>query len=691
VAKHPNSPRTSPRWRRAAVVAAALPLTATFLGGTAGAVQTSPGSTALAGSQPLWATSATDRGATPAGSQIDLRVYLAGSNPAGLAAYARAVSDPSSAEYGHYLTTAQTQARFGATKAQISAVESWLGSSGLKVTGVTEHYVSVHGTVAQAGAAFGTSFHQYRVSGNTTKRAPNAAAKVPSTVASAVLGVTGLSDESFSTKPDNVPAASDGPEIESTNDGVPYLTATPCSNDYQGQAVATDLPSAYGSKVSWAVCGYTPKQVRSAYGVTSTGLTGKGVTVAIVDAYGLPTMLSDANEYATRHGDAPFKPGQYQQIVTPSLWTDQAQCGDWSGEEALDVESVHGTAPDANVLYVGGNSCFDTSGGGAAPNGGLLDSLALIVDNHLADMVSNSWGELMYGLDANGNVVGMDPALIAAYEQVFEQGAVEGIGFYFSAGDCGADDPNTGCGASEGSPFAQTEYPTSDPWVTSVGGTSIAIGKRGNYEWETSWQSASSALTTDRSAWAGLPGSWFYGGGGGTSQVFPQPWYQKGVVPTSLSNHLLSGAGTSPMRVNPDVAAYGDPSTGFLEGYTQLLPDGTTTAYAELRIGGTSLSCPTFAGIQADAQQAHHGQPIGFANPEIYLRGQHNLFRDVTDTPFGPNVMLAVVRNGDTNPAIRTMGQGDLQHATAGFDDATGLGTPNAGYLRSFMRPFFGG
>jgi subtilase family serine protease len=661
------------------------------LGGTAGAAQASPSTTPLAGSQPTWATSSADKGATPGGSQIDLRVYLTGSDPAGLAAYAKAVSDPTSAAYGQYLTPAQEQARFGATKAQVAAVESWLTASGLKITGATEHYLAVHGTVAQAGAAFGTSFHQYRVSGNTTKRAPAAAAKVPANVASAVLGVTGLSDESFRAKPDNVPAASDGPETEGTKDGVPFLTATPCSNDYQGQDVATDLPSAYGSKVPWAVCGYTPKQVRSVYGVTSTGLTGKGVTVAIVDAYGLPTMQADANEYATRHGDAPFKPGQYQQIVTPSLWTDQAICGDWSGEEALDVESVHGTAPDANVLYVGGNSCFDTGGGSNAPNGGLLDSLALIVDHHLADMVSNSWGELVHSLDANGNLVNMDPALIAAYEQVFEQGAVEGIGFYFSAGDCGADDPNTSCGAGEGSPFAQTEYPTSDPWVTAVGGTSIAIGKHDNYEFETSWQTDSTGLTADRSAWSGLPGAWLYGGGGGTSQDFTQPFYQKGTVPASLSMHLLTGAPTStPMRVVPDVAAYGDPSTGFLEGYTQLLPDGKTTAYAELRIGGTSLSCPTFAAIQADAQQAHHGRPLGFANPEIYLRGMHNLFRDVTDTPFGPNVKLAVVRNGETTPAIRTMGQGDLQHATSGYDDATGVGTPNAAYLRSFMRPFFG-
>jgi subtilase family serine protease len=501
-----------------------------------------------------------------------------------------------------------------------------------------------------------------------------------------VLGVTGLSDESFSAEPANVPAAADGPQSQSKSSGVPFLTTPPCST-FQGQQVATDLPSAFGSSVPWAVCGYIPSQVRGAYGVTGTGLTGKGVTVAIVDAYGLPTMLADANEYAGLHGVAPFQSGQYQEIVTPAKFTDQDTCGSWDSEEALDVESLHGMAPGAKILYVGANSCFDTANAGqpgVAPNGGFLDSLAMIVDHHLADMVSNSWLETMHRL-VNGGVVNLDPALIAAYEQVFEQGAVEGIGFYFSSGDCGAEDPATACGANDESAFPQVNYPASDPWVTSVGGTSIAIGKNNNYEFETGWQSDTTGLTADRSAWSNLPGGWLFGAGGGTSQDFTQPFYQKLTVPTSLSKHLLTGATTSkPMRVIPDIAAYGDPSTGFLEGFTTQLPDGTIT-YAEVRIGGTSLACPTIVGIQADAQQAQHGLPIGFANPEIYVRNAAGLFRDVTDTPFGPNVTLAVVRNGEVNPAIRTMGKGiDFEHATPGFDNVTGVGTPTAAYLRSF-------
>jgi subtilase family serine protease len=567
VARHLQGQALPGKGRRTAIaVAALIPLTFSVLV-AAGPAQAAPSARPLPGSKPTWASAAADRGATPGGKTMDVRVYLAGRDAAGLEAYARDVTDPHSAVYRHYLSAAQTEARFGASPAQLRAVTSWLASAGLTVTGTTPEYVAAHGTVSAASTAFGTSFHQY-ASGGSVLRAPSTDAKVPAAVAEAILGVGGLSETARAEKPASA--------TDSTPP--PYLGTLPCSA-YQGEKVATNLPTAYGSNPAWAVCGYVPRQVRSAYGVAGSGLTGKGVTVAIVDAYGLPTMEQDADTYATLHGDKAFKPGQYREIVDPTKWTDLDACGGaagWAGEEVLDVESVHGMAPDANILYVGGNSCYDTTGGGAAPNGGLLDSLALIVDQHLADMVSNSWGEIMHALNPDGSTSDIDPALIKLYEQVFKKGAVEGIGFYFSSGDCGAEDPTTGCGAGNGSARSQLEYPTSDPWVTSVGGTAIGIGQHDDYEFETGWHSSSTSLTADHTAWNDPPGAYLYGGGGGTSEDFSQPWYQSFTVPQSLSTHLLSGATTSPMRVGPDVAAYGDPSTGFLYGYTQPLPDGTT-------------------------------------------------------------------------------------------------------------------
>jgi subtilase family serine protease len=637
----------------------------------------------LPGSKPAWASASADRGSTPAAAPLAVRVYLAGQDPQGLAAYAKSVADPKSSAYRHFLTPAQVQERFGASAEQIAAVKAWLTGAGLTVTGQTEDYIAVQGTTAAVGAALNTSFHEYATSDGTL-RAPTRDASVPAAVRAAILGVTGLSQARTADKPNNSGStdARDKTTATTTAGGVPYLGTAPCS-DYHGQKLATSLPTVNGKAVPWAVCGYTPTQVRGAYGVTSSGLTGKGVTVAILDAYGLPSMQADANEYAVRHGDKAFRPGQYSEIVTPGQWTDQASCGGadgWAGEEALDVESVHGMAPDAKVLYIGANSCYDTASSGVAANGGLLDSLQLVVNHHLADMVSNSWGELMHSLDSSGNPVDMDPTLIKTYEQTFQKGAAEGIGFYFSSGDCSDDNPASSCGAGAGSSRGQAEYPTSDPWVTSVGGTSIAISATNRMLFQTSWQTSSSSLATGGAAWT--PAAYLYGGGGGTSDVFTQPWYQSWSVPSSLSKTLLNGTpAASAMRVGPDVAAYGDPSTGFLQGYTQALPDGTT-GYAESRIGGTSLAAPTFVGIQADAQQAQ-GAPIGFANPEIYVRAAFGLFTDVTDQPRtdGP---LAVVRGLPTNPSLRLMGDGVDLHATKGFDNATGVGSPNGRYLASF-------
>ena len=215
----------------------------------------------------------------------------------------------------------------------------------------------------------------------------------------------------------------------------------------------------------------------------------------------------------------------------------------------------------------------------------------------------------------------------------------------FSSGDNGYESPGENPG---GSSRIQVDYPTSDPWATSVGGTSLAIGARGNYQFETAWGTILNPLGKRGKAWQyPLPGPYpagFDGGsGGGTSTLFGQPAYQQGVVPARLSRRLPSGreSAQQPMRVVPDVSAYADPATGFLVGQTTLQPDGKSYRFSLSRIGGTSVSCPTFAGIEADAQQAAGG-PLGFANPAIYHRYGTDAFRDVTDHPLGPAPLAQV-------------------------------------------------
>ena len=182
---------------------------------------------------------------------------------------------------------------------------------------------------------------------------------------------------------------------------------------------------------------------------------------------------------------------------------------------------------------------------------------------------------------------------------------------------------------------------------------------------------------------------------------FTQPSYQKGVVPNSLATALPNGsAATKPMRVEPDVSTLADPSTGILTGETALQPDGTTFAFSLSRTGGTSVSCPVFAGIEADAQQAA-GHAIGFANPAIYQRYHTSAFRDVTDHPLGSR-HLAEVRTNYTDPStkkgplltyLRTLGINGVGPsalpAVKGYDDATGVGSPEF-YIQAFRGFGFG-
>jgi subtilase family serine protease len=601
-------------------------------------------------------------------------VYLAPSHQAELASDVAAVSSPTSKSYRHFMSASAVRAEFAPSAAEITSVKSWLASAGLSVTKVDAKYpagayVGVRGSVAATSKAFGVTFGTYKGPGGQSDRAPDHAATAPASVASSIVAVSGLDTAKSEMKPALPPP---GPN---------YWVAKPCST-YYGQLTATNKPKAYGKHQPWNICGYTPSQIRGAYGVTSSGETGKGQTVAIVDAYASPTIRSDANQYATYVGDKPFGPGQFKQYQAgPYTQAGANECDapGWYTEETIDVESVHGTAPDANIRYVGAGSCQDSD---------LANAEAAIVDSDLASIVSNSYGE-----PASYSTIS------ATFDLIFQVGALEGIGFMFSSGDSGYEGP----GEDAASPQDQVDYPTSSPYVTSVGGTSLAISKSKSYEFETSWGTLLDPLVHLKHGgkkWQYTPPGKYpegYDGssGGGVSTVYPQPSYQAGVVPASLATKLPDGSTSStPMRVVPDVSAYADPSTGMLVGETGLQPDGKTYAWSLSRWGGTSVACPTFAGIQADAQQAAGGA-LGFANPGIYYLDTHApygssnaAYNDVTDHPFGPGY-LGMVRNNYTDgytktgpllTYLRTLGidgeGADALPAVKGYDDSTGVGSP---------------
>jgi subtilase family serine protease len=631
---------------------------------------------------PTWASASADKGAVPAATKVTARIYLASKDTAGLAAYAKAVSDTSSPLYGQFLSTAEAAARFGPSAAHTATLTAYLASHGIEVTSTTAHYLDISATASQIQAAFGARLDNYSTS-TGTHRAPAGDLTLPTDVAASVLSVEGLDGiTNTAARPDSTSVAKSIGEGSSTatKGGIPATgVPEPCST-FWGQYTATGFPAGYTPTTPTAPCSYFPSQLRTAYGVSQTGLTGKGATIAIVDAYGSSTMLADANQYATNHGDAPFRAGQYSEWVTPANWELQAACGGpggWAPEEALDVEMSHGLAPDANVVYVGANSCSDAD---------LLSAWQLIVDNHLADIVSNSFGEIMHGPAGY-----FDTSIIAPYNQTLEQAAVEGIGFNASSGDCGDNSPaaaSTGVNCDPNTTEPQTQWPASSTWITAVGGTALTISNSsGKYDFETAMGDDRSVLSADGSSWLPFPGHFYFGGGGGTVEDFTQPWYQAGAVPGRLSHHLLTGATSrTAHRVLPDVAMNGDLITSVLVG----ISDGSP--YSEGGFGGTSVSSPSFAGVLADAIQARGDFPLGFANPALYAR--QGLYTDVTENPFATGL-----KNGQTLSAILDLGlntDGTRRvrdyafgkdfglTATWGFDNVTGLGSPNARFLESF-------
>jgi subtilase family serine protease len=622
----------------AVLTSAALGVTLAGLGSPAQAATRH----ALPGSVPSWATAAHKVGATKASDRVGFRVYLDWRGGNAAASYALAASTPGSASYGKFLTAKQFSTRYAPSSSTVSAVKSWLRSQGFSIGYVPSNskYVEAIGTVGKAAKAFKTSFANYKVHG-TVLRSNTSALKVPNSLRG-VEGVIGLDQSALLAHADAQPPAG-------------FRNARPCSAYWGEKTVqntatldGTVLP---GSPSAFAPCGYAGAQLQGAYGMSgaiSGGNDGRGVTVGIIDAYGSPTMLSDANTYSARHG-LPSLNGLYSEHIAPGAKirpSNRAQDPEgWSGEQTLDVEAVHTMAPGAHILYVG------------APNNyqDLDAALNWVVSNRAADIVSNSYG---FSTEA------LPPGYIKPMNDIMIQAAATGISLFFSSGD----DSDETAGVAGATPTP--DWPASSPWVTAVGGTSLGVNASNGRQFELGWATTRSLLVNG--AWAAP--TYLYGAGGGTSRLFAQPSYQAGVVPDSIAKTY----GGAAMRVVPDVAAVGDPTTGMLVGQTQRFPDGNY--YDEYRIGGTSLSSPLYAGMFALAVQ-RSGHDFGLANPALYQAAANDITK--ADLTAYPGAVRADYINGvDAADGYRYSARWfDADtiltiHVRPGYDDITGVGSP---------------
>ncbi|WP_431246675.1 S53 family peptidase [Leifsonia xyli] len=608
-----------------------------------------------AGSVPAWATSANDAGAAPAAATVQGEIYLPLRDQKGAEALAKAVSNPLDRGYRKALSPQQWINRFSPTKPDFDSVVNFITAAGLTIQGVPDsrQYVVFRGTAEQLGSVFGTSLHSFTHEGKKLI-APASAPSVPASIAPKVSAIS-LEQSRTTTKPDSIKqgdlGASGDPQVSRKLAAAAPVVDAPCSH-YIGEHTAT-VPAAYSGQTQYSTnnCGYTPQQLRSAYGLdglAAKGVNGTGQTVAIIDAYASPSILKDVNTYSQQNGEPGLTNSSYQQLVPPpSQFTDQELCqqpSGWQGEQTLDVESVHAVAPGARILYVGGTDC----------SGGLDIAMSKILDNKLANIVSNSYGNV-------GEAVPAD--VIQGEVNLQLQAAGEGIGLYFSSGDNGDEVANLG--------YASPDFPASSPWVTSVGGTSTGIDKNGKLAWETGWGDQFDQIVKNADGTLSyavpLPGTRFVGGaGGGVSAVFAQPDYQRGIVPAALAQGK---------RVSPDVAALADPYTGFSIGIRPIVDDTTlaTGDYINETYGGTSLASPIVAAQIAIVQQATRST-IGFANPTLYgvKRILPNAFRDVM--PQNPPQALVYTSRISGNTYLVTLDQDTSLKTAKGYDDVTGLG-----------------
>jgi subtilase family serine protease len=564
-------------------------------------------------------------GKVAASTQVGFDMVLSLRHAAAAEALVRSVSTPGSAQFHKYLTRAAWEARFGPTQAQIAKAESWLRHNGFTVVSVpkTHLYVSAQGSARAIEHAFGVQLGYYKVNGKTVRLAKGTAS-IPAGMMGTISGVSGLSEYAATTNLSQLPHASAHQSANAVVEPPPpagFRNPQPCSMFWGQKKDTKDSPKLYKplTNNSRVICGYKPTQMRDAYGLSNavSSSAGKGVTVAITDAYDSPTLQADAAHYfAMNDSSNPLSSSQFAN-VEPTKIGNEALCAasGWFAEQSLDVESVHTMAPGANILFVGAQDCTDNK---------LLDAISTAMGDG-ASVISDSWG------DDLGDLL-VDAATRNAFDNTFMMADATGVSILFSSGDTGDNFADFGISAPN--------YPPSSPFITAVGGTTLEVNSANQRAAEYGWSTARSILCEATVKNCGTatkpltPLTFQGGGGGGTSYQYTEPFYQAPVVPSTLAlrNQAITGV---PTRVVPDISMDADAQSGLLIGLTQTYPHGTH--YGQFKEGGTSLASPLLAGVVADTDAAA-GSPLGFLNPELYKADMQSpsAFNDIMP-PANPN------------------------------------------------------
>ena len=387
---------------------------------------------------------------------------------------------------------------------------------------------------------------------------------------------------------------------------------------------------------------FDPDQLRTAYqlpALYAKGVTGKGVTIMIVDSFGSPTIRADLATFDQQFGFP--APPQFTIIAPvgqiPAFNPNNTDMAGWAGETTLDVEYAHALAPAANILLVE-TPVSETEGVTGFPQ--IVQAEEYALAHYNVGVISQSFSATE---ETFKNYAQLSP-LRAAYQDADSRH----VTVLAASGDAGATDYQS----NEVNYYTQrvTSWPDSDPLVTAVGGTQLQQDGAGytSVAWNDTYNRAWTLYangSTDPTPTAS---------GGGTSEFFARPSYQNGVK-------SVTGA----YRGVPDIAmsAACDGSVDVYSSYQPAAAGWSLTC-------GTSEATPEFAAIVALADQVA-GHSLGLINPAIYqLEAEHA--PGIVDVTSGNNTVSFGQGTGEKPITVQGYSAGK------GYDLVTGVGTVNA-------------
>jgi hypothetical protein len=580
---------------------------------------------------------------------VPVLIALKPRNEAVLQRLVKAMYTKNSPTYHHYLAKGQYATLFGASQSTIDEVKSELTSLGLKDTASEGNglFVTAKGSAAAVANAFHVTFKSYHLRNGSLGYAATGAPKISAQLASVASGVVGLStlnrrqplnvrDKAVTHKGGSVtkgakPAASPHP--------TPVRAVKACTTVSQQKTIFTAHP--------WTTIAASYK-FTFLYG---QGFEGATTSVGLFELANYPK--TNITKFTSCFGLSSVN------VTNVPVNGGATKTTAGQGETTLDIQDVLGLAPKTHLYVYSAKNITVTS---------TLEYSRMVSDD-LVQVISSSWG-LCEQLATR--------TTLTAENEIFAEGALQGQTVFSAAGDTGTADCALRGTPTYGTPTIRAvDDPSSQPFVTGVGGTSLATPTPSTRT-EAVWNRSTTLVTPTNPTTGYIGGA----GGGGVSTVWAKPsWQTTGrtaaTVPKATNathtTKCTTSAGTSTYvtlcRQTPDVSATADPYFG---DPVYCLHTGTCTTTLVKKtlsgwepFGGTSAAAPLWAAATAIVNEAC-GSAVGFLNPLLYTKGEATT---------GLNDITAGTNNG------RGPTHAGNFSATVGFDNASGWGSP---YLPTF-------